>query len=75
MEYWIYNEKTNTYICSVCNTEIENDYDFCPICGYRHHMTTTIDEYIKELKKEIEYHTKALDRANKGIDKLLKRGA
>ena len=54
MECWIYNEKTNTYICSVCNTEIEHDYDFCPICGYRHHMTTTIDKYIEELKEKYE---------------------
>ena len=52
MEYWIYNKETNKYICSVCNAKTEYDYDFCPKCGYRHHMTTTIDKYLKELEEE-----------------------
>ena len=55
MEYWIYNEKTNEYICSVCHTKTEYDYDFCPQCGHRHHATTTVIKYLDELREEEKY--------------------
>ena len=60
---WIWNEKTNQYLCSLCNCITDHDFDSCPNCGYRHHMTSPFSKYYDELlkqKEELEYTLTAM---------------
>lgn len=50
--YWIYDKEKNKYYCSICNFESDKDFDFCPSCGIRHHMTATKAEHNSSLQEE-----------------------